>query len=293
MVSDWALITALSLDRYHAIIITKGNRMQTIAIVSLAGGQGKTTVSHQLGLFLAQMGKTVLLIDSDPQATLSLFLLNQPLSPTAPTLLEVLQGDIATCDAIYPTRHANLFLMPADRGLRQAEKYLIDSGIGSLVLGMRLEEVATTFDFTIIDAPPQLSQVVRTATGAAQTVIIPIEVATKGTKSLDDTLLFIAEQQKLRAFRGVVAGAIPFRARWVGNSPTRVCQSNLEAIDLICAEAQIARFPPILESTRYQTALDTDSLVAGSYRFAQDELPLTAPFADLAQYLQALSCVPS
>lgn len=260
--------------------------MRTVSVISLAGGQGKTTLSHQLALFLARRGANVLLVDADPQATLSLFLLQEPLSNTAPTLLEVLQGKVLCRDAIYPTRHARLFLMPADRGLRQAEKVLIDSGMGALVLGMRLEELQGVFDVVIVDAPPQLSQIVRTATGAATELLVPVEVATKGTKSLDDTLNFIAELKQFRAFHGRVLAAVPFRARWVGNSPTRVCQTNLDAIRAICDEAGIVCSMPILESTRYPAALDADALVAGSYKVGQQELLLEEPFAQIADLIQ-------
>ena len=95
--------------------------MRTIAAVSLAGGQGKTTTSYFLAKKLAEAGKKVLAIDCDPQANLTFFL-NHEVSPNQPTLLEVIKGTVSTLDGIYPTEDKNLFLIPADNGLAKVSE---------------------------------------------------------------------------------------------------------------------------------------------------------------------------
>lgn len=130
--------------------------METIAAVSLAGGQGKTTTCYFLAKMLAQSGKKVLAIDCDPQANLTFFL-NHEVALNRPTLLEVIKGIVSSEDGIYPTEDSNLFLIPADRGLAKVNEYLSGSGTGALILRLRLQAIQEIFDYVIIDVPPSRS----------------------------------------------------------------------------------------------------------------------------------------
>ena len=217
--------------------------MQTIAAVSLAGGQGKTTTCYFLAKILAQAGKKVLAIDCDPQANLTFFL-NHEVASNQPTLLEVLKGIVLTVDGIYPTSEENLFLIPSDSGLAKVTEYLSGSGTGALILQIRLQAVQDLFDYVIIDVQPTRSQICLTAVGAADWVLIPAESATKGVNSLLDTQKFLAEQAKVMAFRGQILGIIPFRDRWVGRTQT------LESRDNIAAMKEFADRTPVLPSIR-------------------------------------------
>jgi chromosome partitioning protein len=217
--------------------------MQTIAAVSLAGGQGKTTTCYFLAKMLAQAGKKVLVIDCDPQANLTFFL-NHEVASNQPTLLELLQGTVSTEDGIYPTTFENLFLIPADSGLAKVTEYLSGSGTGALILKIRLEAVKELFDYVIIDVQPTRSQICLTAVGAADWVLIPAESATKGVNSLLDTQKFLLEQAKVMAFRGQILGIIPFRDRWVGRTQTK------ESRDNIAAMKEFADCTPVLPSIR-------------------------------------------
>jgi chromosome partitioning protein len=189
--------------------------MKTIAAVSLAGGQGKTTTCYFLAKMLSQTGKKVLAIDCDPQANLTFFLKHE-VEANEPTLLEVLTGVVEIEDGIYPTEHENLFLIPADKGLAKVSEYLSGSGTGALILQIRLQAIAKLFDYVIIDVQPTRSQICLSAVGAADYVLIPAESATKGVNSLLDTQDFLQEQAKILAFRGKILGIVPFRDRWVG-----------------------------------------------------------------------------
>lgn len=217
--------------------------MQTIAAVSLAGGQGKTTTCYFLAKMLAQSGKKVLAVDCDPQANLTFFL-NHEVAPDHPTLLELIQGTISIEDGIYPTDDENLFLIPADSGLAKVSEYLSGSGTGALILQIRLQAIKELFDYVIIDVQPTRSQICLTAVGAADWVLIPAESATKGVNSLLDTQRFLAEQAQVMAFRGQVLGIVPFRDRWVGRTQT------LESRDNIAAMKELAKCAPVLPSIR-------------------------------------------
>jgi chromosome partitioning protein len=219
--------------------------MKACACISLAGGQGKTTTTFFLALLLASQGKTVLAVDCDPQANLT-FYLNHDVEPSQPTLLEVLTGSVKSEDGIYPTQYENLFLMPADKGLFKVSEYLSSSGAGAFILKLRLKDVASLFDYVLIDVQPSRSQICLSAVGAADYILIPTEAATKGVNSLIDTLEFLDEQAKLMAFTGKVLGVIPFRDRWVGHTQTSESKENVNAMREIVEELQI--LPSIRES---------------------------------------------
>ena len=132
--------------------------MQTVSSISLAGGQGKTTMVLFVARLIAAKGHTVLAIDADPQSSLTTFL-GFTVEPDSPTLLEVLKKQVDTKDGIYETRYDNLFLIPSDDALDTVQDYLAGSGTGALTLGRRLKSVAKLFNYCLIDAPPQRSAV--------------------------------------------------------------------------------------------------------------------------------------
>ena len=233
--------------------------MQTIAAVSLAGGQGKTTTCYFLAKMLARAGKKVLAIDCDPQANLTFFL-NHEVASNEPTLFELLKGTISTEDGIYPTEEENLFLIPADSGLTKVTEYLSGSGTGALILQIRLQTIKELFDYAIIDVQPTRSQICLTAVGAADWVLIPSESATKGVNSLLDTQKFLAEQAKVMAFRGQVLGIVPFRDRWVGRTQTIESKDNIAAMKEFAQNVPV--LPTIRESEKFKQATRQGKLLA-------------------------------
>lgn len=226
--------------------------MKTCSCISLSGGQGKTTTSYFLSRLLAQQGKKVLAIDSDPQANLT-FYLNHDVEPNQPTLFEVLTGVVKTEDGIYPTSYDNLFLIPSDKGLFKVSEYLSTSGTGAFILKLRLKNVKEIFDYAVIDVQPSRSQICLSAVGASDHILIPVESATKGVNSLIDTLEFLQEQEDLMVFTGNVLGVIPFRDRWVGRIQTKESKENIEVMKEIAEDLTI--FPSILESEQFKRAI--------------------------------------
>lgn len=234
--------------------------MQTITIASLSGGQGKTTTAFFLSRLLERSSK-VLVVDADPQANLTFFL-GHEVDANAPTLLEMITGTVEPLDSIYKLSQPNLFLIPADDGLAKAQDYLAASGMGAVVLRNRLKQVAHHFDYCIIDAPPTRSQIVMSAVGAADKLLIPAEALTKGVNSLVRTLELGSNLVELGAFGGRVLGVIPFRDRWFGNSQSTKSAAAIKAMKEIATESETEVFPSILESERYKQALDEGMLLS-------------------------------
>jgi chromosome partitioning protein len=233
--------------------------MRTCSCISLSGGQGKTTTIFFTALLLAQRGKKVLAIDSDPQANLT-FYLNHEVQPNEPSLLEVLTGQVSTEDGIYPTSYENLFLIPADRGLFKVSDFLSSSGTGAFILKLRLKAVAKLFDYVLIDVQPSRSQLCLTAVGASDYIVMPVEANVKGVNSLMDTLDFLHEQANLMAFNGRVIGIVPFRDRWVGNTQTLEGRQNIEAMRELAGDVPI--LPSIRESEKFKTAIRQGKLLS-------------------------------
>ena len=223
-----------------------------IAVTSLSGGQGKSTLS----LFLARKLSTIaptLAIDTDPQHNLTTYLGVQ-LQKYEPTLLEFLKDTVSFEDAVYPVSIKggdNLFLIPADDGLDNANDYLSGSGIGAMLLSRRLESMSDVFQFCVIDSPPQRSQISKTVIGAADFLVIPAEANAKGFGSLIRTLDLIESMKNMRATTASLVGVVPFRDKWVGLNQTKESRFAIEGMK---EEANV--LPSIRESEKYKEALN-------------------------------------
>lgn len=259
--------------------------MQVISCLSLSGGMGKTTCSFFLGLHLSLLGYKVLLIDSDPQSNLT-FYLSVSVESDEPTLLEVLRKEIEIEDGIYETKYSNIWMIPSDDALNQAQEYLSNSGMGSVVLRKRLAGISDIFDFCIIDSPPQRSQISLTVLGAADLLLVPAEVSSKGINSICRTLDLVDEQGEIEAFKGKIMGVLPFRERWVGRSQTKKSKESLETIKLFLKEETRTRLkgieilPSLIESEQFKKAMDS-----GKTLKELEHEGLEYPFQHMAQKL--------
>jgi chromosome partitioning protein len=225
---------------------------------------GKTTSSFFLGLKLSKLGYKVLLIDADPQSNLS-FYTSTSIELDDPTLLEVLRKEVEVEDSIYQTKYERLAVIPSDDALDNAQEYLSKSGMGAMILSKRLSSIAQKYDFCIIDSPPQRSQISLTVIGAADSLLIPSEVSSKGINSVCRTLDLIAEQAEIDAFKGKILGVLPFRDRWVGLNQTKNSRKSIETIKLFLQEEHRERLqnievlPSIVESDQFKSAMDLGS----------------------------------
>ena len=228
--------------------------MLTITAASLAGGQGKTTSSFFLAKALARIGYKVLMVDADPQSSLTLYL-GHEVEANQPTLLEVLNKQVGVEDGIYESNYQNLWLIPSDDGLETIQDYLSSTAMGELALKKRLQQVVELFDVAIVDSPPQRTQICLTAVVAAQELLIPAEASSKGLHSLVRTLQLVDELRAVDAFEGSILGVLPFRDRWVGR--TQAKRSEVSIQDMREVAQGILVVPSILESERYKQAIDT------------------------------------
>lgn len=262
------------------------NNQAAIALsLSLSGGQGKTLTVYIVGLKVSRLGIATLLIDGDPQRNLTDLLgvevANQP------TLLEVITGKCSIEDAIYPVPdRENLFLVPSDRALVNAQHYLASSANCSRVLRKRLEPVMQDFGLIMIDSPPQKNHINLTAIGAADVVIIPAEAVAKGIGSLTETWALLEECREGDAFDGQLIGVLPFRARVVGLQLTGEAANSLAAMQSFSGDAVL---PAVVESVVYQRALNHGKLPTElNAAKAELEQPFDVLLQRLKQYIPGM-----
>lgn len=176
-----------------------------IAVANQAGGVGKTTLVRDIGYELATQHKKVLLVDLDPQASLTLFFgLNPWEQPT--TICDVLHDDSVSLPMVSVF---NLKLVPSNLRLAEIEAELITMLLREFRLKQALAAIADQYDFILIDCPPSLGMLVINALCAAHEVLIPIQCEFKswmGTDGLFDTIMRVAKQ----ANKGLtVLGVVP------------------------------------------------------------------------------------
>lgn len=146
--------------------------MRVIAILNQKGGVGKTTTAINLGAYLAKAGKSVLIIDFDPQGNATSGLgFDKQTAPT--TSYDILSDPGVTDKAIYETVTEGLFIMPANAGLANAEVELVSRERREYALKEAMAKL--TYDYILIDCPPALGLLTVNALVAADSLLIPVQ----------------------------------------------------------------------------------------------------------------------
>jgi chromosome partitioning protein len=145
-----------------------------VAVANQKGGVGKTTTAINVATSLALQGRTVLLVDVDPQGNLTSGVGLKGQRAEAGTAYEALMGDRAADTFILPTQVQHLFLIPADRNLTGAEIEMVPMPDRERRLQRVLEPLRSRFEFIFIDCPPSLGLLTLNALVAADAVLIPL-----------------------------------------------------------------------------------------------------------------------
>lgn len=149
---------------------------EVISIANQKGGVGKTTTAVNLAASLAEKGKKVLLLDIDPQSNATTSL-GFDRNDYEFNIYHVLIGSKRFSEVILKTGIENLDLAPSNIGLVGIEKefYNPSKKNRELVLKSKIQEIATAYDYVLIDSPPALGPITINALCASDSVIIPIQ----------------------------------------------------------------------------------------------------------------------
>lgn len=171
-----------------------------MAVVNQKGGTGKTTTCENLGVGLAMEGKKVLVVDTDPQASLTISL-GYPMPDELPVTLSDLMGKVMTEKAIEPGEgilhhEEGVDLVPANIELSGLEVSLVNTMSRETILRQYLDTVKQSYDFILLDCMPSLGMLTVNALAAADTVLIPVQAQYLPAKGLEQLLQTISKVRR-------------------------------------------------------------------------------------------------
>ena len=171
------------------IVAKKGT---VTAVVNQKGGTGKTTTCENLGIGLAMEGKKVLLVDTDPQASLTISLgypVPDRISPTLSDLMKKIVSDQPIESGEGILHHPEgVDLVPANIELAGMEVSLVNVMSRESVLKQYLDSVKKEYDFILLDCMPSLGMLTVNALASADNVIIPVPAQYLPAKGLEQLL---------------------------------------------------------------------------------------------------------
>jgi chromosome partitioning protein len=221
--------------------------VQRIAVVSQKGGVGKTTVSLNLGLALAERDRRTLVVDLDPQGGLGHSLSKDDDSLVG--LADLVMGRVTPAEAVLRTRLPNLVFLPRGR-LSASDMVEFEDGVGATgVLASALSRVEAAVEVTLIDAPSGLGRLTRAALTAADWVLLPVQAEALALRSI---------RQALELVQYVRERENP-RLELLGILPTMVQKGTEASMDVLVElwngfggllETVIPRAPVFLEASR-------------------------------------------
>lgn len=252
-----------------------------MAVVNQKGGTGKTTTCENLGFGLAMEGKRVLLVDTDPQGSLTIAL-GHPRPDGIPVTLTDLMAKVIPDQPIGPregilTHEEGIDLIPANITLSGMEVSLVNAMSRETVLRQLLEPLKNQYDYILLDCMPSLGMLTVNALAASDQVLIPVQanyLSAKGLEQLLQTVSKVKRQinPKLRV-EGILLTMVDYRTNFAKEISALI--SDTYGSRLKVFESDIPRSVRVAETSVEGVSIfkhDPGGKVADAYRSLTKEV---------------------
>lgn len=173
---------------------------RVIAVSNQKGGVGKTVSCVNLGIGLAQEGKKVLLIDADPQGSLTISLgYEEPDEmeySLATLMMNIVNDEKLNIEKTILHHKEGVDLIPANIELSAIEVSLVNAMSRELILRSMVDRLREFYDYIIIDCMPSLGMMTINALACADSVLIPVQAAYLPVKGLQQLIKTIGRVKK-------------------------------------------------------------------------------------------------
>ncbi|KQY04322.1 chromosome partitioning protein [Mycobacterium sp. Root135] len=219
---------------------------RVLAVANQKGGVAKTTTVASLGAAMAEQGRRVLLVDLDPQGSLTFSLGHDP-DKLAVSIHEVLLGDVEPDTALLETPEG-MTLLPANIDLAGAEAMLLMRAGREYALKRALAKIGDRFDVVIVDCPPSLGVLTLNGLTAADDVIVPLQCETLAHRGVGQFLRTVDDVQQITNADLVLLGALPTLY------DSRTTHSRDVILDVVDRYQLPVLAPPIPRTVRFAEA---------------------------------------
>ncbi|WP_066910832.1 ParA family protein [Millisia brevis] len=180
---------------------------RVLAVANQKGGVAKTTTVASLGAALVAAGRRVLVVDLDPQGSLTFSLGHNP-DRLEVSVNEVLVSNTPVAEALLDTEEG-MSLLPATIDLAGAEALLLMRPGREFALRRALEPVSDRFDVVLLDCPPSLGVLTLNGLTAADSVLVPLQCETLAHRGVGQLLRTVREVQQVTNPELALIGALP------------------------------------------------------------------------------------
>ncbi|QYJ05790.1 AAA family ATPase [Nocardioides panacisoli] len=177
--------------------LTEHGPARIISMCNQKGGVGKTTTTINLGASLAEYGRKVLLVDFDPQGSLSVGLGLNPHEMDLTIYNLLMDREVTIDDVVVPSGVEGVDLLPSNIDLSAAEVQLVHEVAREQTLQRVLRKASADYDVILIDCQPSLGLLTVNALTASHGVIVPLECeyfALRGVALLKNTIDKVTER---------------------------------------------------------------------------------------------------